>query len=94
MALPSLFSPPALSSVAQRSSPSGSLLSRLLALPKARPRVAHLAGELALVELRTVTVESLPRLRDELAARALVMPGVLSVSVHPFLRRAQFRKNG
>jgi magnesium-transporting ATPase (P-type) len=91
MRVPSILRPPSLAPLAQRSSPSGSLLSRLLALPKARPRVAHLAGEIALVELRGLPLEALADFERALLAEALLTAGVQSAEVNPHLRRVRFR---
>ena len=69
-------SPPLPTPLAQRSGPVGSLLQRLLALPKARPRIAHLSGDIALVEVRGVAVDELEDFERALLAEALLLPGV------------------
>jgi cation-transporting ATPase I len=91
MQFPSILVPPAVAPVAQRNSPSASLLQRLLALPRRRPRVGHLSGDVALVEIRGVAPESLGAFEDALIHLALVHPGVQSVEVNPHLSRVRFR---
>src|SRR6185436_14740188 len=54
-------------------------------------RIGHLAGEIALVEVRGVPPEQLAAFEDALLMRALVLPGVQSVELNPHLSRVRFR---
>lgn len=88
MRLPLISRP---SSAVARSAPAKTpLLQRLLALPRPRPRARQLEDHMAWIGLRDVSAESLASLERELARRALEVPGVVSVAINPYLRRARF----
>jgi hypothetical protein len=89
--MPSILAPPAVAPVSQRTAPSASLMQRLLALPRVRPRIGHMSGDVALVEVRGVAPETLAAFEEALSQLALVHPGVQSVEVNPHLLRVRFR---
>ncbi len=90
MRLPSLSRPSFSVAPAGRGPRRASLVRRLLALPRARPRARHLEGGVASVELRGVPLEALGKLQEQLQALCEPLPQLRSVEVNPFLRRARF----
>jgi cation-transporting ATPase I len=90
MHLPSFFRPSSVVARATSALPRPALVRRLLELPRARPRVCQQQGEVALIELRGVPVEALPKLERELHALCAARPEITSVEINPYLRRVRF----